>query len=84
MCGISGIIGLLQNKSYIEYLKELLQFQDKRGPDSNGIYEYKNCLLGHNRLAIVDTEIRSLQPFIYEHLIIVFTISSKLEIFSIK
>jgi len=72
MCGISGIIGLLQNKSYMEYLKELLQLQEKRGPDGNGIYQYKNCLLGHSRLAIVDTETRSLQPFIYEHLIIVF------------
>lgn len=72
MCGISGIISLLENISYTEYLEQLLELQEKRGPDAKGIHQYKNCIIGHNRLAIVDKNIRSLQPFVYKNLVISF------------
>lgn len=74
MCGIYG--------TTIRYSERLLR--DKldrvkfRGPDHTGLQhykvsEYEELTLGHNRLAIIDLESRSNQPFDYnEHVSIVF------------
>ena len=65
MCGISGYVGFDLNTNDF---KDASQLQNHRGPDFNGIYEYKNSdyriLLGHNRLAIIDIDERSNQPFV--------------------
>ena len=43
---------------------EALALMKHRGPDSFGNVErYKNFLLGHNRLSILDLDERSNQPF---------------------
>lgn len=72
MCGVSGIMSLKKDNSYYKYIKELLMLQNKRGPDGNGIIKYKNCILGHNRLAIIDNNSRSLQPFVYKYFVVTF------------
>lgn len=68
MCGIYG--------STVGYDDEVI-FQklaraDFRGPDFSGFERSGPVILGHNRLAIVDLDHRSDQPFTYEHLKIVF------------
>ncbi len=62
--------------STIKYTQ--VQVEDKlkrfnfRGPDYSSIKEVDNICLGHNRLSIIDLDERSAQPFLYEHLYIVF------------
>jgi len=68
MCGIYG--------STINYspevLKEKLDRISFRGPDYSGIHYTEDIILGHNRLAIIDLDYRSNQPFTYKFLSIVF------------
>lgn len=69
MCGIYGFIG----RSCLEIVNEKLDKIKYRGPDFSSIYnEENNIFLGHNRLAIIDLDSRSNQPFEFEHLVIVF------------
>ena len=53
MCGITGIIHNT-NKNY----ESNIQFMNKslihRGPDSFGTKKFKNAILGHSRLSIID------------------------------
>lgn len=53
MCGISGIVAKNAGR-YLPDLQQMIDIMYHRGPDGNGIYQYDNCLLGHNRLSIVD------------------------------
>ncbi|WP_256010063.1 asparagine synthase (glutamine-hydrolyzing) [Desertivirga xinjiangensis] len=68
MCGIFG--------STIKYneaiLAEKLDKINFRGPDYSGSLYIDDLVLGHNRLAIIDLDHRSDQPFSYLHLHIVF------------
>lgn len=68
MCGIYG--------STIQYDQETIQEKldviKFRGPDYSGIHRTDDIVLGHNRLAILDLDERSNQPFSYGHLWIVF------------
>ena len=60
MCGIAGIIG----EKFSEYkLDKMLLSQKHRGPDFTGKYVSKNCVLGHNRLSIIDLSEKANQPF---------------------
>ena len=43
-----------------------------RGPDYTGVQRYDQVIFAHNRLAIIDLDARSNQPFSYRHLHIVF------------
>lgn len=53
MCGISGIVA--KNVERYKPLQEkMVACQAHRGPDGSGIYSFGNCLLGHNRLSIID------------------------------
>ncbi|RYE00366.1 MAG: hypothetical protein EOP54_00235 [Sphingobacteriales bacterium] len=45
---------------------------DFRGPDNLGYEKLKNVSLGHLRLAILDLDERSNQPYSFGHLKIVF------------
>src|SRR5690625_2716782 len=45
-----------------------------RGPDNRGIQKEKHIILGHVRLAIVDLDERSNQPYSYEHYCITFNV----------
>jgi len=66
MCGIFGTT-LRYDHRVVERKLELIKF---RGPDSTGIKEFETCngniiTLGHVRLSIIDLDVRSNQPFIY-------------------
>lgn len=55
MCGIAGIIspGVERYKSNLDSMVKSLHH---RGPDSNGLFYYPDCALGHTRLKIIDLE----------------------------
>lgn len=61
MCGIAGIIGSLANEPN---MTQMLNSQKHRGPDHMGISAFENCILGHNRLSIIDLSSNANQPFI--------------------
>lgn len=66
-----GIYGSTVRYSY-ETVKAKLDLVVFRGPDYSGIQMLDDLILGHNRLAIIDLDERSNQPFSYYHLWIVF------------
>lgn len=51
MCAIAGVIGKLINE---EDERRLLRTMSKRGPDGEGTYKSRDCILLHTRLAIID------------------------------
>lgn len=53
MCGISGIVSG-QAAEKIQRLQAMIKSQHHRGPDDNGHLLMDGCVLGHNRLSIVD------------------------------
>ena len=71
MCGIAGSINLRSmNSADIKKCHDILA---RRGPDYQGFYDSNNgCQLLHTRLAILDLDNRSNQPFEYQHLVVVF------------
>jgi asparagine synthase (glutamine-hydrolysing) len=70
MCGIFACIN---PKFNIEDLKRSHYLMNHRGPDYQGDSKYDSHLyLGHNRLSIIDLNERSHQPFVSEHLEMIF------------
>lgn len=67
MCAIHGL--LYNNK---EDINKMIVKAHHRGPDGNGSWSDEHITLGHNLLSIVDTEINSQQPWLYEDLILVY------------
>jgi len=59
MCGILGIISFENNLNDVQLPLEILTH---RGPDYAGIFRGEFCLLGHNRLAIIDLTREANQP----------------------
>lgn len=55
MCGISGIVANSVER-YASAQEAMIRSLYHRGPDGNGTHMFSNCLLGHNRLSIVDLE----------------------------
>ena len=68
MCGIYGST----IKYSDEVVKAKLDIIKFRGPDFSSFERNDDIILGHNRLAILDLDARSNQPFSYQHLKIVF------------
>ncbi len=66
MCGIVGIFGYNQPvQSYKGYIDKCLHTMQRRGPDSNGIWnDAVNYLAGFVRLAIRDTSTCGNQPMV--------------------
>ena len=67
MCGIAGAVCFnTMKKSSIPELKKVLAKQAHRGPDNSGLWsdEYGVCVLGHNRLSIIDLSDNGNQPII--------------------
>ena len=57
MCGIAGMVDfnkILRGKRDI--LCKMVRTLKRRGPDSEGLYDSNNVLLGHRRLVVVDPE----------------------------
>jgi asparagine synthase (glutamine-hydrolysing) len=63
MCGIAGILGATDAGAARATVKRMMGIQAHRGPDGRRVREYPGAVLGHVRLAIIDLEDRSLQPF---------------------
>jgi asparagine synthase (glutamine-hydrolysing) len=63
MCGISGILSKssidLNDKKIIDLI---IKLQYRRGPDKSDTKVYDNCILGHNRLKIIDLSDLGSQP----------------------
>lgn len=65
MCGIYGSSRLYND----DQIRSKLKRTEFRGPDQHGFERYvvndNTLILGHNRLSIVDLDVRSNQPFTY-------------------
>jgi asparagine synthase (glutamine-hydrolysing) len=74
MCGISGTFG--KEISSDKTLNLTLSLMQQRGPDANGSYvelvQNNNIQLLHSRLAIIDLDNRSNQPFYANNCVLVF------------
>lgn len=62
MCGISGVYNFNEKKVEPVYLKKISREIKHRGPDSEGVFLYKNVGLAHRRLSIIDLSHRGEQP----------------------
>jgi len=64
MCGISGIITNKNSiKKYQTNINQMIEALSFRGPDGSGFYFFDSCVLGHNRLSIIDLSTGS-QPML--------------------
>ena len=74
MCGIAGIIKL--KKNHFCDKNKIFNLMNNRGPDGKGAYKNLNqdysINLFHSRLAIIDNNERSNQPFFFENLILIY------------
>ncbi len=61
VCSIGGEIDFNTMPKVSDYHRAMLRSMARRGPDSNGIYENKNAVLLHSRLAVIDVE-NGIQP----------------------
>ena len=61
MCGISGIISKQGHPDKNDIIK-MNGMISHRGPDQSGYLEYKNTLLGHARLSVIDISDNGRQP----------------------
>lgn len=61
VCSIGGEIDYSALLTVSDYHRAMLDSMKRRGPDSNGIYNNKNAVLLHSRLAVIDVE-NGIQP----------------------
>jgi asparagine synthase (glutamine-hydrolysing) len=64
MCGINGIVSLSKASLHRERVLKMNQALAHRGPDSEGIWNDENVVLGHRRLAIIDLSEAGHQPML--------------------
>jgi asparagine synthase (glutamine-hydrolysing) len=62
MCGIAGIISHNINQQTESHVWNMLKSIQHRGPDFSNIFTTDNCVLGHNRLSIIDLSVDANQP----------------------
>lgn len=63
MCGITGIHCFPTDaNSKLHNVVAAVESLKHRGPDATGIYKQKNTILGHSRLAVIDTSEKGNQP----------------------
>jgi asparagine synthase (glutamine-hydrolysing) len=64
MCGITGVIAFSEaGKKYLDGVGDAVRALRHRGPDGEGIFRDGNLVLGHTRLAVIDTSGAAAQPF---------------------
>ncbi len=64
MCGITGGIAFNEKgKKYLEKIDDAVKSLAHRGPDGKGVFRDGNVVLGHTRLAVIDTSSAAAQPF---------------------
>ena len=64
MCGINGVFNYESVDAAEKKVKSMNDLTQHRGPDYSDIYKDQKVCLAHNRLAIIDLEQHSNQPFI--------------------
>ena len=64
MCGINGVYNHQSLTDVENKVKQMNSLTKHRGPDFSDIYLDSTVCLGHNRLAIIDLDSKSNQPFI--------------------
>lgn len=64
MCGICGEFRFDSQQASIALIKKMLPALEKRGPDSEGVYQKNNIALGHRRLSIIDLTDKAAQPMV--------------------
>ncbi len=64
MCGINGIYSVTKLSNPKELLEKMNSVTHHRGPDFSAVYVDEQVAFGHNRLAIIDLNPSSNQPFI--------------------
>jgi len=67
MCAINGF-----NYKDLSLIKKMSALTSGRGPDNEGFYSNESYTVAHNRLAIIDPEIRSNQPFHFKNYVLSF------------
>lgn len=72
MCGIFAAFNVPGVKGREQSFLSATNCVSHRGPDNEGHYSDDYGYFGHTRLAILDLEPRSNQPFIYEQFVLVF------------
>ncbi|NIG52090.1 asparagine synthase (glutamine-hydrolyzing) [Chitinophaga sp. Cy-1792] len=63
MCGIAGIISA--NNALTNYIEDLTNIVQHRGPDGAGVYKDEQVAFGHRRLSILDLSELGKQPMHY-------------------
>ncbi|MEK9620029.1 MAG: asparagine synthase (glutamine-hydrolyzing) [Flavobacteriales bacterium] len=63
MCGINGVYNHQSIEDVENKVKQMNSLTKHRGPDFTDIYLDSTVCLGHNRLAIIDLDSKSNQPF---------------------
>ena len=65
MCGICGLVAYAGvTNSDRDAVQGMVHSQLHRGPDAQGITEWDACILGHDRLAIIDLSDKAAQPML--------------------
>ena len=64
MCGINGVYNHQSIEDVENKVKQMNSLTKHRGPDFTDVYLDSTVCLGHNRLAIIDLDSKSNQPFI--------------------
>ena len=73
MCGIFVAYNNFElNKQQIDNYKHAIAIAEHRGPDNIGHFADDNCFMGHSRLAILDLDKSSNQPFRYGDLVLTY------------
>ena len=73
MCGISGILTAKNNNLFLSSnIKRMISTLNHRGPDHNDFWIDKDnsCVLGHNRLSILDLSKKGNQPYFFSRYVI--------------
>ena len=62
MCGIAGLVGFDDVAEAHDRIASMLAKEARRGPDDEGVCEWRGVVFGHRRLAILDLTSRGHQP----------------------
>ena len=73
MCGIAGIFNYNKENVRKNEILKMLNLIRHRGPDGSNIYMNNNVALGHVLLKIQDITDKSMQPFIYNNLVLIYS-----------
>jgi asparagine synthase (glutamine-hydrolysing) len=62
MCGIAGEIRFDSSQASTSRVRRMMDAQERRGPDSQGLADFGRVVFGHRRLKIVDLSDKAAQP----------------------